>query len=294
MSEVKKINFRIHRGFSESISATFDFVKLNYKMMWKILVRIPGIILVISVLLLIFSSFSSYSNLMQVQQSQGQNITNMQTPNYGIMTLGIVLFMLASFLFTISINEFIVLYVNKKNPEDITVVEIFKNVKKRFWSYFGGGILVGLMVISGMIILLIPGIYLAVATMYVFIIISEEGKGVGDAISRSFKVVSGYWWTSFGYIIVIGFLVMAITYIIQIPTISISTYFLISDTESTIGAIIYGITSGLSYIIYIAISSLTIIAISIYYYSIVEAKEQIGLKLKIEEMDASTEEAVSE
>jgi len=293
MNEVKKFNFRIHRGFSESISATFDFVKLNYKMIWKILVRIPGPILLVSILILMFSFIGSYNNLIQAQQSQGQNLTDVLPYNFGLMSFGIVLFMLASVLFTISINEFIVLYVNNENPEDITIKEVFQNVKERFWLYIGGGLLVGLMVMSGMIFLLIPGIYLAVVTMYVFIIISAEGKGISDAISRSFKVISGFWWSSFGYIIVIGFLVMSITYIIQIPTIGISTYFLISDTESSIGAIIYGITNGFSYIIYMAISSLTIIAISVYYYSIVEAKEQIGLKHKIEEMDASTEEAIN-
>jgi len=290
MSEVKKFNFRIHRGFSESISATFDFVKLNYRMIWKILVRIPGPILIVSILVLMFSFFNTYSSLPQGQPF----IPTDSIPSFvGFMFLGIILFIIASVLFTVSINEFIVLYVNNENPEEITVKDVYQNVKKRFWLYIGGGLLVGLMVIAGMILLLIPGIYLAVATMYVFIIISAEGKGVSDAISRSFNVVSGFWWSSFGFMIVIGFLVMSITYIIQIPIIGIGAYFLISDNESTTGAIIYGISNGFSYIVYLAISSLTLIAISVYYYSIVEAKEQIGLQHKIEEMDTSSDETAN-
>lgn len=290
MNKVKKINFRTQRNFSDNISKTFDFVRMNHKMILKIFVRIPGPILLLASLVLMFSFYNIFGTTLQAPFSPSKDLS---ASGIGFLAFGGVLYIIASLLFTVAINEYIVLYQQSEEPEQITVKDVFQNAKNNFWLYLGGGLLIGIMILVGFVLLFIPGIYLAIATLYFFIIISAEKKNIGQSISRSFNLIKGYWWSSFGYILVVGLLVMAISYIIQLPIIGINTYILLKQSSTNMGAIIYGVSNGISYLIYVAISSLSYIAIAMYYYSIVEAKEQVGLQQEIAKMDVTNEETAN-
>jgi hypothetical protein len=129
-------------------------------------------------------------------------------------------------------------------------------------------------------------IYLEISLAFVFIIRSQEGVGVGRAFSRSFEVIRGRWWRTFGlalltYIVVyvlgssiIGpFAVGAIIYQMMIGNYQLSPYMMIG-TIATFGAI--GLVLGFPLLV------ITILAINFQYYNLVEEKEGLGLIEKIE------------
>jgi hypothetical protein len=59
-------------------------------------------------------------------------------------------------------------------------------------------VLYGLMVAIGLILVIIPGIYLGVRYVCVPVALVVERQGIGAAFSRSGQLVSGNWWRVFG------------------------------------------------------------------------------------------------
>lgn len=290
MTQVTKFKLRNVRSFSENISSTFDFIRMNYKIILKIFIRIPGPIILLSTIILMYGFSQIYGlNLASQNSQQGVFDTDIYY-GFSFMSIGIILYVISSLLFTSAINEFIVLYEETENPENISVSDVYLNTKIVFWKYIGGGILIGVLVLIGFIFFIIPGIYLAVVLGFLFIILSVERISPIDSISRSFTVIKGNWWATFGYIIVIAIMVMAISYIVQLPIIILNTYLLVAEGLESVSSMFYGISNGLSYLFYLIISAISITSIAVYYYSLVEKKEQVGLQKEISRMDENKDD----
>ena len=64
------------------------------------------------------------------------------------------------------------------------------------------GVLVLVLVAFGFVLIILPGIWLAVACSVAFPVLMLEGKKGTDAIGRSMQLVSGQWWVTFARLIV--------------------------------------------------------------------------------------------
>lgn len=71
------------------------------------------------------------------------------------------------------------------------------------------GFLVGVLTLVGFICLVIPGIYLAVATFLATQVLVLHGTDSVESIKRSMEIVKGRWWWFFGLTILIGLLNLA-------------------------------------------------------------------------------------
>ncbi len=291
MNQIKKFKFRKVRGFSDCISTTFDFTRMNYKMLFKIFVRIPGPLILIASAIIAYSVTDMIGQIGTRSYQQTNELTDL-FPFSGYLILGWIVFMIASLLLSASVNEYIVMYEKSEDPSVITISDIFQRAKNRFWTYLGGGIVAILMVSAAFVLLIIPGIYVGISIVFLYIIISAENLPVGKAISRSFKVISGNWWAIFGFLIVMGIILLFISYLIQIPLVILNTFLLIKQSGSMLYKSMYIMSTTISYIVYSATSAITSIAVAIYYYSIVEKKEQVGLQQEINKMDEKPEEPV--
>lgn len=69
-------------------------------------------------------------------------------------------------------------------------------------------ILYGLTVFVGLLILIIPGIYLGVRYVLVPVTVVVERQGIGAAFTRSGQLVSGNWWRVFGIGVLVVILVL--------------------------------------------------------------------------------------
>lgn len=74
----------------------------------------------------------------------------------------------------------------------------------RFLTLLGASILVGLLVMVGMLLCCIPGIYFAIVYAFVGQVVVLERLGATEAMQRSQKLVTGYWWRVFGVLVLIG------------------------------------------------------------------------------------------
>ncbi len=284
MNDVYKINLRQKRSLSELISITFDFIKVNFKIIllsfltFGVPLVVPGIYF-----------FSKFTINMSTSMLGGG--MDFDFPSLGI---GLVLLFAGVLLYYISINVLVALYLDAEDPKSITINNIWDGIIKNLGKYIGAGVLITLMVLVGYVLLVIPAIYIGIAVSYVFFIITFEDKGVGNAISRSFEIIKGNWWSTFGFILLIGLIQGAIGYIVSLP-LSLLNEFLIgplSDGNSLDSATINTaiISSVISMTFTMFVSCISTVGIAIKYFSIVEDKERIGLQDEIEAMGSIEEE----
>lgn len=78
----------------------------------------------------------------------------------------------------------------------------------------GVSFLAGIMVLIGLILLIIPGIYLAVRFTVAAQAVVLERQGVTDSLRRSWNLVEGNWWRTFGIVLVVAILVSVLERIV--------------------------------------------------------------------------------
>lgn len=111
--------------------------------------------------------------------------------------------------------------------------EAITELKPRLLPLFGLTVLVTLIVMVGLVLCLLPGIWLWVLFgLATPALILERGK-VGHALTRSRELVRGAWWRVFGVLVLATVIVTVITLIIGIPFGVLSGAF--SATEMSVG-----------------------------------------------------------
>lgn len=116
------------------------------------------------------------------------SIPLMAIPVLGVV-IGIPLFIV---LFSAAIGMFYVIAASSLKDEKVSVSHAFNIAVKRVLPFIGLGILTSIMVILGLILLIIPGIYLACRLALAPIALFEENLGPIAAIKRSFELTKGH------------------------------------------------------------------------------------------------------
>ena len=70
-------------------------------------------------------------------------------------------------------------------------------------------ILMGVLIVGGLVLLILPGIYLAIAYSFAPYLIIEKGMGVWESLETSRKAITQYWWRYFGLMLVSSLLIIA-------------------------------------------------------------------------------------
>ena len=71
------------------------------------------------------------------------------------------------------------------------------------WKYFGAALLYGLMVVFGLILFIIPGIYFALKYQFYSYLIVDKNLSVMEALKRSTRMTSGIKWKLFGFSLIL-------------------------------------------------------------------------------------------
>jgi uncharacterized membrane protein len=99
--------------------------------------------------------------------------------------------------------------------------------KKMFWKYVGVSILHGLVIMAGLILLVIPGIFWAVRFAFSPIILIDTNGGVIASMKESYAITRGSFWSLLGFWVVliilnvIGFFLVGVGMLFSFP---ISTF----------------------------------------------------------------------
>lgn len=268
-----KIEFRKVRDFGGLLNVTFDYIKKNFKVLFKsnLLISAPAILLAGVFMGLYQSSMFSLTDYPDLAM-------------IGVPFLLAIIFMIISYLI-ITVVTYSHLMIYKQTEEGIFDIEdVWRMVKKNFFIILFTGVGYTIAVGLGFIFLIIPGVYLSVALSFIFIVRLEEGLSFFAAISRCTKLVSGNWWFTFGLIIVVGIIQGFIQYILYVPNYIVMffvTFTGINSESSGLSRTLYIFSSIISSLGYL-FSVISTIAIAFQYYNLVERKEAPGLLQQIE------------
>jgi hypothetical protein len=85
---------------------------------------------------------------------------------------------------------------------DLSVGDVYARVRPRLPALIAAGIVAGLGIAIGLVLLIIPGLFLLTRWSLVSPAVVVEKRSAGEALSRSWELVKGNSWTMFGIIIV--------------------------------------------------------------------------------------------
>ena len=273
-----KIILQQQRGFSEKINATFEFIRQNFKSLFKSLIYIAGPPLLI---------VGIYSGVLQSNLTTVVDETNPfagLTELYTRLTPIFILTYLTTTLVIAIVYEYMVLY-NKDNLEEITPAMVWNEIKKDYFQLLLSAFVVSIIVSTGFLFFFIPGIFLGAALSLIFIIQVREKKGFGQAFQRCFYLTSGNYLSTIGLLFVIFILYLLIAVLFGLPTTilgGIEGFLMASDDVSLREtSIIFKITFIVAQVLNTLGSQLAyavvLIAIAFQYFNLVEKKEATGL-----------------
>lgn len=152
------------------------------------------------------------------------------------------------------------------------VAELYRSSIRRWLAVVGGSILFYLGVMIGMLILLIPGILLAVWWSQYLAVIVLEGKGGYRSLGRSRRLTKGRFWLIVGITIVIG-LILIIFNLIMVTVLGIGA--------GAGYASILGLFTGAEHpLLTILAAIIGLLATPFYYTSMVVLYYQLRIRLE--------------
>jgi hypothetical protein len=92
---------------------------------------------------------------------------------------------------------------------DTSIGELYERTRPRLPALIAAGIVAGIGVAIGLVLLIVPGLYLLTRWALIPAVIVIEKRGAGDAFDRSWDLTRGYGWTVFGSLFV-SFILYAI------------------------------------------------------------------------------------
>jgi hypothetical protein len=101
---------------------------------------------------------------------------------------------------------------------DLTMGQTFSRAQQHIGPLAIAGILAGLAIAVGLVLLIVPGLYLLTIWSVLIPVIVIERRGVMEAFGRSRELVSGFGWSAFGVIVLCFLIVIGVSIVVSIAT----------------------------------------------------------------------------
>lgn len=290
----RKIRLFQERDFGEVINATFLFLRQNFKPLFTAHLRINGPLLLLLVVLVIgLQMLIGYDFRANFDSGNMQWYT--ATADFWMST---TVAALANAVFFISLSlvtaAYITLYQQQEDgsTETITSADVWTEMKGKIGSTTGAVFLYFIAVALGSVLCIIPGIFLIAAFWLYMPAIFFDRKSGYDALGRSYELVKGNWWFTFGIVLVISIVASIVGVVINFPVLIftiISALGSLSDgSELAEYSPVFYLWSSVVTLVLRHLSSMlsyTIVGIGAFlqYGSLVEAKEGRGLVSDIDD-----------
>ncbi|HCX20867.1 MAG: hypothetical protein CMB80_27755 [Flammeovirgaceae bacterium] len=290
MSE-KNIELYKKRDFGQKINITIEYIRYNFGPLMKmiLLIAIPMGILSSLTLGNYFSKLGDFANP-NSSDIERMGVLGQMGGTYMLM-FGVSIITYSLLIATIY-N-----YIKTKNEDpNPDYMEVLRSSFKYVPGLVGLMIIIGFASFIGFFIFILPGIYLSVVMSLSIPIYMFEQEGIGEALSKSFKLIKEKWWSTFGLIIITTIIAGVASYVFLIPTYALMFSEMFSNVEkmesgdptavfdiftswtTTIGMAVSMVGSYLCY-------SIPIVAMAFQYFNLSERIEGRGLKSQIEDFE---------
>src|SRR5690554_1793357 len=153
------IRFKKQRELGTIITDTFTFLRDNWKPLFGLIFKIAGPALLFLVLAYVYymQPFSAILSMMDNLDAAEVMPTSLLLYMFLLVLAGVVYYALLNGV----VLHYIQSYIN--NNGAVKTTEVTDGIRNDFWKLIGTGIVIGILTTVGMILCVIPGIYIGVA-----------------------------------------------------------------------------------------------------------------------------------
>lgn len=283
-----KINLNEVRGFSDSITVTFNFIKQEFVPFFR---SFAALVMPLIFIGLFAKSYFVQETFLQAFDPAAGLEQDTVLYNLFNMLSTFVLF----FWIQLEVLAYLRIYQNRYNTGDearITVAEVWQVMWQKAGKLLGWGFLYVLLLGIGFLSLMIPGIYLSIGLFFAGYGIMLRDRSVKEAAMDSLSLVKGRWWNVFGYLFVLQILVGMLAYVFNIPYMMLTVMSLLQESIPDIYEITFGLL--LSELGQFMMQGILIIGAAVRFFSLLEEKDHVSLRVRIESMGQHEQLAESE
>ncbi len=279
----KHVEFKTEKTFGDLIGMPFAFFFQEFKLFSIALLKYAGPFVALAFMILGLMS-NDFIDLFK-------NSSEPTPAFFGYLFLVVLIFNLGVLAIVTVTYSYASVY-EKHGRGNFSIADVGKLLKKSVFKIFAGGLLMGLMIIPVILIAIIPvfgilaiifgSIYLSVSLSLFAVIIVHEEVGIFEAISRSFKLIKGAWWKTFGLYIVFYFIIAFSSYAFLIPIYIIIFAVAFSGSAMGAGSIVLIVFFVIIYFVgYMYLMTLQQFLITFQYFNLRVQKEGTSLTDRI-------------
>jgi hypothetical protein len=303
MENTTSIRLLKTRDLTETINDSIAFIKQNYKPLGRVVLTAVLPLLIVAGFFM-SKYFSLIGSMAALQSGGGASAIASMAGTVGSVMIGYIGYIVAYIFLQLSVAQAFILY-EQSGSEAVTSSAIFAGIRKDFWRYIGFNMALFFFVFLGMVVFVLAIVatiamkiwlltfiavvalfcgmfYLMLSLAFSTYIFLRERLGIFASISRSMKLIKGYWWKTFG----VFFVALMIIYFGSIVfTIPFYAMFFVKMMHSVKGnpmgmfefsplqtaSFVFMLTG--TAILYSCLNVTTILQ----YYNLVETKEGAGL-----------------
>jgi hypothetical protein len=195
-------------GIGEILSTAFQF----YQRHWRTLLGITAVVVVPITLLQYF-----LGDQVRTQGEETANGVVIETATWAVGIAGLVTALAGLLMFLVLTGAITRAVAAEVAGEDPGVEQSYRFGFHRIWSVLLVSVLVGLATLGGLILLVIPGIYIGVRLCVSIEALVVEGRRGTQAMGRSWELVGGHWWHAFATLLVAWLLIGVVNAVITAP-----------------------------------------------------------------------------
>ena len=265
-----KINLLKVRNFEKNMNVTVEFLKQNYLNILKsILIFIPFM------LIPTYFLYNFQGNMLDIATAFEFDFVN--------YILGLITMYIISQMAFIFITAYMVVYSQSADGKvDISIV--WEKTKDSALPLIGGFFIYMIAIILGSILLIIPGIIIAIHWSFFTYVYIAEGKSVFGSFSRSSQLVKNNWWKIFGFCIVAILVASIISSTLSLPF-SLTTVLVPivnGNTDIITNSTFMAFTTFFSSVAGLVSMPISAVAVGVMYYSRITDVDKIDIEHQIE------------
>jgi hypothetical protein len=284
--EKTSIELRKVRDIGLVINISFSFIAQEYKLFFKTLSILVLPVYLILKIITIFIEYQIYGSLV----NENNWIVAFSKGEWKGFLVVMIINLLTGSLLVATVYGYVKQY-HLKGHGNFAVNDVAIEVRAWFWRICGSNIAIFFLIVIGFILLVVPGIYIAIPLSFITAVMVFEDCTLSMAFSRCFALLKGNWWQVFLLLLVIAIIIFAISFACSIPFIIFGFTKALHNVRdlnqnqsgSDINVVNHIADTVRLLIIYIA-NIIIYLAYSFQYFSMVEKKERPSLAQKIDDI----------
>jgi hypothetical protein len=191
------------RGLGDILSAAFEIYKSNAA---KLIVIVAVVVVPLQFLSKLLTGVVFASKKEQILVGN-LSITTTAPRSFGVAILVSLIGLLITVVITSALQAAITRAAAQTTVgEPVDVAESYRFGFKRLGAVLATSIVVGIVVVVGFLLLIVPGVYFLTIFAVAIPVVVIEGQGVGAAMSRSAALAKGNFWHVLGTVVVAAIL----------------------------------------------------------------------------------------